>query len=954
MSTNTSSESIGESSPRLSLGEASISEEDLSSDASNSQSSNDNEPRIKTDQLEGFLTGFDNVSLWDTELKRLQTNRKEGKNFYIHYCLRIVTNQKFLTLYIAFKKERKPSALSFLTKSRKSQEEPTYPASNNNNNNNNNNNGTRTLRTNTITTIERSPIIRSSSAIVIAKTEPVSPTLQQKKSSTAPWKNWSKDQIETYKNEQRIKYEIQTREENDRRINSNNSGNNNNNRRPSIVVESNISVIDIADQFKYFSPFPNSNNNNNKRRKNKHKRSYSSGHNAIPIATINEQQQRDFELQQEEEQQDKNNNKKEDDDYRNKNRVRRTFSYPIINKNNLEATLSRVKLNFSKKKMNNSFDHYLKEEKLIIKIFSYLKINELSVVPRVCVRWNNIVNTSSLWCDYCNYFMNNLSIKFNNDTNIWKDTLVPLPDLNEVTTNNKIAPSNSGNANMISPNNSGSSNGSLTGSFLDSVSVDIQNSDLTLNQLVARLTPYATVPNKSDLDAFLATYTTFTKPILLLLKLIQRYRVPSRNFTSQQENEDYELLVSKTIKLRVCNIVKCLLQERYKDFDKDGITLLKLFIKSLPKSELSRITLSNILAKKIRFSESRSQSLIGSSPLDANNNNINNNNNIFNNSNSSSPLWMSSTDPKLKLLSSSNNLLNSSNNNNLSHNITNAINNNYSKKEISIIKFKSKEIAEQLTLIEYEYFKAIKSQEFIDQVHTKAPKIGSKPTKEETTDTSTSATPTAPISAIKIMIDHFNDVSHWTEETVLKEEKCKNRAKIFEKFIRIAKELKELNNFETLVAIISALQSPALVRLAHTRAEVNPKELKVLEELQQFMKPENNYKDYRQALATLNPPCIVYLGVLIRDLIYLEDSGASELQRGHINFRKKINVWNILELIQRFQSKAYTNIAFIPPLYDKLSKLSKDYGDSTRGLQELYNISLEREPRGAKRADILQ
>jgi hypothetical protein len=128
-------------------------------------------------------------------------------------------------------------------------------------------------------------------------------------------------------------------------------------------------------------------------------------------------------------------------------------------------------------------------------------------------------------------------------------------------------------------------------------------------------------------------------------------------------------------------------------------------------------------------------------------------------------------------------------------------------------------------------------------------------------------------SAIKAMIEHFNRISNWTEETILNEERYRIRAKVLSQLIRVAKELRELNNYETLVAIISSLASPAISRLTITFAEVPPKDLRVcntiiylylnvvktLEELQILMRPDLSYKAYREALQKSVPPTILYL-----------------------------------------------------------------------------------------------
>lgn len=41
-------------------------------------------------------------------------------------------------------------------------------------------------------------------------------------------------------------------------------------------------------------------------------------------------------------------------------------------------------------------------------------------------------------------------------------------------------------------------------------------------------------------------------------------------------------------------------------------------------------------------------------------------------------------------------------------------------------------------------------------------------------------------SSMEKMIEHFNEISRWVQESILKEEKCKQRAKKMEQFIKIA------------------------------------------------------------------------------------------------------------------------------------------------------------------------
>jgi len=206
------------------------------------------------------------------------------------------------------------------------------------------------------------------------------------------------------------------------------------------------------------------------------------------------------------------------------------------------------------------------------------------------------------------------------------------------------------------------------------------------------------------------------------------------------------------------------------------------------------------------------------------------------------------------------------------------------------------------------------------------------------------------------MIDHFNDVTRWTEELILREEKLKNRVKMFEKFVHIAKELRALNNFETLTAIISTLHSPVIQRLKFTRQLVRNQDQEALTELHQLMEAEKSYKLYREAVKDVTPPCIVYLGVLLRDLIYMEE-GATDLPKGQIHFARKKSIYdNYLATIQKFQTKGYDHVETHEVLKQKLLALPsrpKGKEESEIYSKELYELSLKREPKNCKKQDLI-
>jgi len=246
-------------------------------------------------------------------------------------------------------------------------------------------------------------------------------------------------------------------------------------------------------------------------------------------------------------------------------------------------------------------------------------------------------------------------------------------------------------------------------------------------------------------------------------------------------------------------------------------------------------------------------------------------------------------------------------------------------------------IAEQLTIIEFEYFQAIKVSELMG---------GDK--KDQTEKAHDASSPTSKRkNAISEIVDHFNYISRWVQDIILNEKKLKSRANKIQLFVRIAWKLKELNNFETMMAIISSLNDSAIHRLNLTKAEVKPRYLRYLEEMLELMSSQKSYAKYRKALQSLHGyPCIPYLGVYRRDLIYFEEGGKAS--KTTINFKLKKAMFGILQEMTKFQSIQYEHLAIDPVVYAKIKLLPPlpngltydEYKETV-----LYGLSLKCEPK---------
>lgn len=102
--------------------------------------------------------------------------------------------------------------------------------------------------------------------------------------------------------------------------------------------------------------------------------------------------------------------------------------------------------------------------------------------------------------------------------------------------------------------------------------------------------------------------------------------------------------------------------------------------------------------------------------------------------------------------------------------------------------------------------------------------------------------------------EHFNKVSFWTRSRILQCEEQKEREKYVTKFLKIMKHLRKLNNFNSYLAILSALCSAPISRLDWSKTITE-----TIKELQVLIDSSSSFRIYRTALATAKPPCIPYM-----------------------------------------------------------------------------------------------
>ncbi|KAF3849394.1 hypothetical protein F7725_015891, partial [Dissostichus mawsoni] len=147
--------------------------------------------------------------------------------------------------------------------------------------------------------------------------------------------------------------------------------------------------------------------------------------------------------------------------------------------------------------------------------------------------------------------------------------------------------------------------------------------------------------------------------------------------------------------------------------------------------------------------------------------------------------------------------------------------------------------------------------------------------------------------------EHFNNMSYWVRSLIIQQEKAQDREKLLLKFIKIMKHLRKLNNFNSYLAILSALDSAPIRRL-----EWQKQTSEGLEEYCTLIDSSSSFRAYRAALSEVEPPCIPYLGLILQDLTFVH-LGNPDFIEGKVNFSKRWQQFNILDSMRRFQQVHY-------------------------------------------------
>ena len=418
----------------------------------------------------------------------------------------------------------------------------------------------------------------------------------------------------------------------------------------------------------------------------------------------------------------------------------------------------------------------------------------------------------------------------------------------------------------------------------------------TLPALIERLTTYDSTPDATFVSTFYLTFRLFATPTAFAQALIDRFQ-----YVSDSPR------IAGPVRLRVYNILKGWLESHWRnDCDNPALELIVPFATRqlqivLPTAGKRLAT----LASKVNVADGPLVPRLISS---------------MGKTNTSIAMYISPDTPLPAPI--------------ITKGQTAALKNwKHGGGDISILDFDPLELARQFTIKKSQIFCSILPEELLATEWMK--KSGSMAVN------------------VRAMSRLSTDLTNLVADCILQQDDTKKRATVIKQWIKIANKLLELANYDSLMAIICALDSSTILRLKRTWDLVSSKTKATLDHLKGVVDISRNYTVLRQRLQNQVPPCLPFVGTYLTDLTFVDvgNNTTRQLQgdgstdsKSVINFDKHMKTAKIISELQRFQIPyRFTEIPELQTwMQDQLVRVRTSYECN---MTNHYRRSLMLEPR---------
>eukprot|EP00033_Pygsuia_biforma_P003661 GCRY01004009.1.p1 GENE.GCRY01004009.1~~GCRY01004009.1.p1 ORF type:complete len:655 (+),score=159.76 GCRY01004009.1:165-2129(+) len=250
-------------------------------------------------------------------------------------------------------------------------------------------------------------------------------------------------------------------------------------------------------------------------------------------------------------------------------------------------------------------------------------------------------------------------------------------------------------------------------------------------------------------------------------------------------------------------------------------------------------------------------------------------------------------------------------------------------RQLSLVDVDEEELARQLTLITFGIFQKIQRWEILGRAWTKGRSQ-------------------ANVNILRMLKLH-DDVAVWVAQSILTASSAKKRAKMINRFIRLAEVLRHLNNFATCAAVVAGLSKPCISRLRSSWDETSKRAVDTYTELLRIFSGHDDHQLYLSLISSALLPTIPHMIVHARMLSMIEESCEHVESDFDSNITQPSNTCktsmltelaDIIRIIRRSQKVPYQLLP-VHQITVLVQEFRKDLTNTTE--EELNEISLSLE-----------
>ncbi|KAG8214799.1 ras GEF [Butyriboletus roseoflavus] len=243
-------------------------------------------------------------------------------------------------------------------------------------------------------------------------------------------------------------------------------------------------------------------------------------------------------------------------------------------------------------------------------------------------------------------------------------------------------------------------------------------------------------------------------------------------------------------------------------------------------------------------------------------------------------------------------------------------------KRIELLDIDPLELARQLTITESQLYLKIRPSECFQR---------SKQSRTEYHD------------GVANFIRRSNRIAYWVTYSILCKDDPRRRAAVMKHFILVADRCRVIQNFSTMMAIVTGLNSSPIHRLKRSWEQVNSRYMSQLETCETLVNSYKHYNSYRSTLANVAPPCVPFIGVFLTALTHIQDGSKDYLPGDLVNFRKRQKSSEVIQDLQRWQTQPH-NFHPLPSVLVFVNESLGQFHDHDAS-EVFWRLSLEREPK---------